>query len=274
MKYLSLQQAMLGMRVVMTDDGLILKSPAGSAHYDLKGRRHTVWGDASFFPEHLRVKDKRKLKCGHVSYGNGEIVGHRADGSVAWRMGKIEEPTKTPDAALGELSAVYTLPRYKISSDMKRQELIANALDEAMQRSNEVFAGFPADKTAVVFLADRWVAIEGGYTPDEIRDAIEHIKHRRLTKEFGKGLADLSPFAVKGGQVFIKDAVIPKVQLSRTETDPRKGYAINVGIGPEIKTSVKLSPEMEKAISDVVSAELKKNLQPGGTIWTSLKRGF
>lgn len=64
------------------------------------------------------------------------------------------------------------------------------------------------------------------------------------------------------------------IQFGRIETDPRKGYAINVGIGPEIKTSVKLSPEMEKAISDVVSSELKKNLQPGGTIWTSLKRGF
>jgi len=211
MKYLSLQQAMLGMRVTMTDDGLILKRPAGSAHYDLKGRRHTVWGDASFFPEHLRVKDKRKPKGGQVSYGNGEIVGHRADGSVAWRMGKIEETTKKPDAALGELSAVYTLPRYKIGSDMNRQELIANALDEAKQRSNEVFGGFPADKTAVVFLADRWVAIEGGYTPDEIRDAVEHIKHRRLTKEFAKGLADLSPFAMKDGQAFIKDAVIQKV---------------------------------------------------------------
>lgn len=274
MKYLSLQQAMLGMRVTMTDDGLILKSPAGSAHYDLKGRRHTVWGDASFFPEHLRVKDKRKPKGGHISYGKGEIVGHRADGSVAWRMGKIEESTKTPDAVLGELSAVYTLPHHKISSDMKRQELIANALDEAKQRSSEVLGGFPADKTAVVFLADRWVAVEGGYAPDEIRDAAEYIKHRRLTKEFGKALADLTPFAMKDGQVFIKDAVIPKVQLSRTETDPRKGYAINVGIGPEIKTSVKLSPEMEKAISDAVSAELKKNLQPGGMIWTSLKRGL
>lgn len=96
MKYLSLQQAMLGMRVTMTDDGLILKSPAGSAHYDLKGRRHAVWGDASFFPEHLRVKDKRKPKCGHVSYGNSEIVGYRTDGSIAWRIGKFEEPTKTP----------------------------------------------------------------------------------------------------------------------------------------------------------------------------------
>lgn len=274
MKYLSLQQAMLGMRVIMTDNGLILKSPAGSAHYDLKGCRHTVWGDASFFPEHLRVKDKRKPKVSHVSYGNGGIVVHRADGSVAWRMGKIEEPTKMPSAALDDLSAVYTLPRHKISSDMKRQELIANALDEAKQRFSEVFGGFPADKTAVVFLADRWVAIEGGYTPDEMRDAVEYIKHRRLTKEFGKGLADLSPFAMKDGQVFIKDAVIPKVQMSRTETDPRKGYAINVGIGPEIKTSVKLSPEMEKSISDVVSAELKKNLKPGGTVWKWLRRGF
>ncbi|HFF7133808.1 TPA: hypothetical protein ACGEPX_002671 [Salmonella enterica] len=79
MKYLSLQQAMLGMRVTMTDDGLILKSPAGSAHYDLKGRRHTVWGDTSFFPEHLRVKDKRKPKCGHVSFGNGEFGKALAD---------------------------------------------------------------------------------------------------------------------------------------------------------------------------------------------------
>ncbi|MED5697754.1 hypothetical protein [Enterobacter ludwigii] len=253
MKYLSLQQAMLGMRVTMTDDGLVLKSPAGSAHYDLKGRRHTVWGDASFFPEHLRVKDKRKPKCCHVSYGNGEIVGHRADGSVAWRMGKIEEPTKTPDAALGELSAVYTLPRYKIGSDMKRQELIANALDEAKQRFSEVFAGFPANKTAVVFLADRWVAVEGGYTPEEMRDGVEYIKRKRKEKADAKALAESSLFTINDG---------------------RKGYAINIGIGHEIKTSVKLSPEMEKTISDAVSAELKKNLKPGGTVWNWLRRGI
>ncbi|HHA1179199.1 TPA: hypothetical protein ACOEEO_001716 [Enterobacter asburiae] len=65
-----------------------------------------------------------------------------------------------------------------------------------------------------------------------------------------------------------------KMHFGRIETDPRKGYAINVGISPEIKTSVKLSPEMEKAISDVVSAELKKNLKPGGTVWEWLRRGF
>lgn len=42
----------------------------------------------------------------------------------------------------------------------------------------------------------------------------------------------------------------------------------------EIKTSTKLSPDMEKAISDVVPAELKKNLRPGGNLWNSLRRGF
>ncbi|WP_334369175.1 hypothetical protein [Enterobacter hormaechei] len=150
------------------------------------------------------------------------------------------------------MSAVYTLPRYKISSYMKRQELIANALDEAKQRFSEEFGGVPADKTAVVFLADRWVAVEGGYTPDEIRDAEEYIKRKRKQKADEKAMAESSPYFVKDGQAFIKAAFI----------------------GNAIKTSMKLSPEMEKAISDVVSAELKKNLQPGGTIWTSLKRGF
>lgn len=263
MKYLSLQQAMLGMRVIMTDDGLILKSPAGSAHYDLKGRRHTVWGDASFFPEHLRVKDKRKPKCGHVSFGNDEIVAHRADGTVAWRMGKIEEPTKTPDAALGELSAVYTLPRYKISSYMKRQELIANALDEAKQRFSEEFGGAPDDKTAVVFLADRWVAVEGGYTPDEIHDAAEYIKHRRLTKEFGKALADLSPFAIKDGHVFIKDTFIQPSNTVSAKVDTNSGGTSTYNCNMRINVD-----GADKTIREKVHAVVSNYLTPEATEYT------
>lgn len=246
MKYLSLQQAMLGMRVTMTDNGLILKSPAGSAHYDLKGRRHTVWGDASFFPEHLRVKDKRKPKVGHVSYGNGGIVVHRADGSVVFRMGKIEEPTKMPGAALGDLSAVYTLPRHKISSDMKRQELIANALDEAKQRFSEVFGGFPADKTAVVFLADRWVAVEGGYTPDEMRDAVEYIQRKRKERADAKAMAESSPFVVVGGVVHIKQSVIQPVNNEESC--------------------------LSRFVSERVSEALREATRPGGIIHAATKR--
>jgi hypothetical protein len=93
-----------------------------------------------FFPN-IYVKDSanrkvpRQLRQWRNRY-------HRADGSVAWRMGKIAEPTKTPDAALGELSAVYTLPRYKISSDMKRQGLIAILLMKQSRGQMRYLADF------------------------------------------------------------------------------------------------------------------------------------
>ncbi|WP_334361636.1 phage tail tip fiber protein [Enterobacter hormaechei] len=95
-----------------------------------------------------------------------------------------------------------------IESPVDELDGIADALDTAQARHYKQFGNAEPGKTSVVFLADRWVAIEGKYSPDEMRDAVEYIKHRRLTKEFGKGLADLSPFAMKDGQVFIKDAVI------------------------------------------------------------------
>lgn len=148
------------------------------------------------------------------------------------------------------LDEIADLPLYKISSEIAIQQKIADALDTALARHYEQFGNSEPEKTAVYFLAGRWVAIKGSYTADEISDAVEHIKHRRLTKEFGKGLADLSPFTMKDGQVFIKDAVIQNVQVSRNET------------------------QLRKAISDVVSEALRKNLQPGGTIWTSLRRGI
>lgn len=88
------------------------------------------------------------------------------------------------------------------------EKIIADALDTALARHYEQLGNAEREKTAVVFMDGRWVAIQGGYTPDEIRDAVEYIKHKRLTNEFGKGLAELSPFSLKDGQVFIKDAVI------------------------------------------------------------------
>lgn len=88
------------------------------------------------------------------------------------------------------------------------EKIIADALDTAKARYCESFGNIEPEQTAAVFLEDRWIAIEGSYTPEEISDAVEHIKHRRLTKELGKDLADLSPFAIKDGEVFIKDAFI------------------------------------------------------------------
>lgn len=88
------------------------------------------------------------------------------------------------------------------------EKIIADALDTALARHYEQLGNTEREKVAVVFMDGRWVAIKGDFTPDEIREAVEYIKHRRLTKEFGKALADLSPFTINGGRVFIKDAFI------------------------------------------------------------------
>ncbi len=94
MKYLSPQQAMLGMRVVLTDNGMIIKSPAGSAEYNLKGRRIKVTGYPEYFPGQLCVKDKRTKKRGRVDTSGGDLIAYGEDGSVRIRMGRINPPAE------------------------------------------------------------------------------------------------------------------------------------------------------------------------------------
>ena len=94
MKYLSPQQAMLGMRVVLTDNGMIIKSPAGSAEYNLKGRRIKVTGYPEYFPGLLAVKDKRTKTRGRVEMSGGELTAYGEDGSVRMRVGRINPPAE------------------------------------------------------------------------------------------------------------------------------------------------------------------------------------
>ncbi|HBV8894616.1 TPA: hypothetical protein MD833_005710, partial [Klebsiella pneumoniae] len=138
MKYLSLQQAMLGMRVIMTDDGLILKSPAGSAHYDLKGRRHTVWGDASFFPEHMRVKDKRKPDLSRVVFEKDCTTIYGANGKPRVRIGNWDTPKEPkghqiwPGMSIGQPSE----PQATVKADrFKVQEAASSIIENAVATS-------------------------------------------------------------------------------------------------------------------------------------------
>ena len=94
MKHLSLQQAMLGMRIVQTDHGMIIKSPAGSAEYNLKGRRIKVSGYPEYFPGQLRIKDKRTKPRGRVDISGGELTAYGEDGSVRIRVGRINPPAE------------------------------------------------------------------------------------------------------------------------------------------------------------------------------------
>ena len=110
MKYLSPQQAMLGMRVVLTDNGMIIKSPAGSAEYNLKGRRIKVTGYPEYFPGLLSVKDKRTKTGGWVNISAGEFTAYREDGSVSARIGRINplEEQRLVDATANWSTKVNT----------------------------------------------------------------------------------------------------------------------------------------------------------------------
>ncbi|MCW4808427.1 hypothetical protein [Enterobacter hormaechei] len=199
------------------------------------------------------LADTRFGKPVDKQYCSAITIGVELDTSDAQKaLDELDDKIRNSDAAFKALNDIYQLPRMKISADQQVMNTIADALDEVCRRYFEVFGHPESGKTNAVSLDGRWVAVEGNVTHEEVRDAVEYIKRLRKQKVDEKAMAESSPFSMKDGQVFIKGAVI----------------------GNAIKTSVKLSPEMEKAISDVVSAELKKNLQPGGTIWTSLKRGF
>ena len=98
----------------------------------------------------------------------------------------------------------------------------------------------------VVFLADRWVAIEGGYTPDEMRDAVEYIKRKRKEKADAKAMAESSPFFVVGGVVHIKQSVIQPVNNEESC--------------------------LSRFVSERVSEALREATRPGGIIHAATKR--
>ena len=192
------------------------------------------------------------------------------------------------------------------------EKIIADALDTALARHYEQLGNTEREKVAVVFMDGRWVAIKADFTPDEIREAVEYIKHRRLTKEFGKALADLSPFTMKGGRVFIKDAFIqPDTAVSAKAGSDTGGHItyncnmrINVdGADKTIREKVHavvssyLTPEateyteemvdelmslkvpaicdetvLGRLISEKIEQYLRKEVRPGGSIHNAIKR--
>ncbi|HFV9229000.1 TPA: hypothetical protein ACIAIA_004453, partial [Enterobacter asburiae] len=158
---------------------------------------------------------------------------------VHFTGGFIESP-------IDELDGIADLPRYKVSSDFAIQQRIADALDTALVRHYEQFGNAEHGKTAVIFLADRWVAIEGGYAPDEMRDAVEYIKRKRKEKADAKAMAESSPFFVVGGVVHIKQSVIQPVNNEESC--------------------------LSRFVSERVSEALREATRPGGIIHAATKR--
>ncbi|MFA1286053.1 Fur-regulated protein [Citrobacter telavivensis] len=134
---------------------------------------------------------------------------------------------------LDALDEIAELPHYRISSDIAIQQKIADALDTWLARRHEQLGDAEREKQVVAFMDGRWVAIRGDFTPDEIREAAEYIHRYRLSKKLQKSMEDISPFVVKNGEVFIKDAFIggaidsaaPEVTQAVTNV-----YNINFGV--------------------------------------------
>lgn len=156
---------------------------------------------------------------------------------------------------------------------------IADALDTALARYHGQYDVSEPEKTSVLFLAERWVALEGKYTAEEIRDAVEHIKRTRMAKALGKSLAELSPFAMKNGQVFINDACIGNGITSESGRIYASGMGVSVDNGKEqvefeaekfeIAASSKdpLDSALQEAIKKIVNEALQKATQPGGLLY-------
>ncbi|EBO3327880.1 hypothetical protein AU584_02410 [Salmonella enterica subsp. enterica serovar Agona str. SL483] len=113
------------------------------------------------------------------------------------------------------------------------------------------------------------IELDTTFTHDEIRDALEYIKRVRQTKAFGKALADLSPFTVKNGEVFFKDAVIgnglttDKIRLREcglSERDVKNASASNSGYeqhtaggAASVSYTASISINQDKPVQDTVT---------------------
>ena len=155
------------------------------------------------------------------------------------------------------------------------------------------------------------LSCDGGISPEEMRDAVEYIKRKRKEKADTKSMAESSPFSVKDGQVFIKDAVIGNgivsANYSVTLNVAGKGklHAAGMAVGVEgdqskvvfeadrfkvheaassiienaevtnMKTKTVLCDEMKQAVIDAVrESDLFASLQAGINAQTASETGL
>ncbi|WP_407219097.1 DUF1983 domain-containing protein [Enterobacter hormaechei] len=252
MKYLSLQQAMLGMRVIMTDDGLILKSPAGSAHYDLKGRRHTVWGDASFFPEHMRVKDKRKPDLSRVVFEKDCTTIYGANGKPRVRIGNWDTSKEPKGHQIwpGEVFTVNDSQVFVNDAKIGGGVLSTNYsvkmnVDYAGKRyAAGMSIGQPSEPQATV-KADRFKVQEAASSIIENAVATSAKTKFRLGDEMKQAVID----AVRESDLFAS---------LRANVDAQTASIVG----------------LQQAVHDAVNDALRNALKPGGAVWARMKHGF
>ncbi len=145
MKYLSLEQAMLGMRIELTNAGFTVKSPAGKVEYDEKGRRQSVSGTAYYFPENLKVVDKRQKKM-TVHISERGIEGRKYDGSMSFRVGCFTDERKEQleDAARKVRGNINAVIGNAIANDKWLEVQRQSAITEVKKEIAELRESIPS----------------------------------------------------------------------------------------------------------------------------------
>lgn len=233
MKRLPLKTVMNSLRIVTLECGYELHNAAGTAKYDAWGARGEVHSIPEYFPVTISLKGP----------------------DFAAPDTNEASPEKITEPSLGDLLAM--------------QKAIADQLDHFKGCWEQRLGTSSEGKTPVIMLSDRYTAIGGGYTPEEISAAVEHIQSVRAAEAFSKAAKEVSPFAIKDGEVIIQDAFIGNgitsanwsMKINTDENGHR--YAAGVGIAVNNKaTKIRLTDDMREAVIDAVrESDVFKALQ-------------
>ncbi|MFG7475251.1 DUF1983 domain-containing protein, partial [Enterobacter hormaechei] len=276
MKHLSLQQAMLGLRIVQTDHGMIIKSPAGSAEYDLKGRRTKVSGYPEYFPGQLRVKDMRTKTRGRVEMSGGELTAYGEDGSVRMRVGRINPPAeqKLVDEILKSLpdtSAFRDLldETYNYGQlgtvTINTANFIHNYLGESDPR---LMSGPDSDESAKAAWSIK------GHTDDA---GVVHVAGMGVAVEDGQQQVEFKAdrFAVIGAALSTIKSALHAAEVKTRLSDDMREAVIDAIRESDVFKALQASQDAQasalvttqQAIEQAASDAIRNALKPGGLLY-------
>lgn len=250
MKHLPLKAVMAGLEIIETDGGYELHSPAGKAKYDVWGARREVIGIPEYFPSSISMK--KRLSTASVDKGSEKIALSAAATDVLYALffrGALHSddlPAKSGAAELRELG-------------------FAETRHTATEYQKENYFTF--------------------LTSEGQQFAMEHLVNTRFGMPVGgyigislDALAELSPFTMKNGQVFINDACTRNGITSESGRIYASGMGVSVDNGKEqveaeaekfeIAASSKgpLDSALQEAIKKIVNEAMQKATQPGGLL--------
>lgn len=276
MKYLSPQQAMLGMRVVLTENGMIIKSPAGSAEYNLKGRRIKVTGYPEYFPGLLAVKDKRTKKHARGDTSGGELTVYGEGGTVRMRMGRINPPAeqKLVDEILKSVADTNTFrDLLDETSNYSQPGTVtintANFIHNYQCESDpRLMSGTDSDEAAKAAWSIK------GHTDDA---GVVHVAGKDVAAEDGKRRVEFKAhrFAVTAvAQSIIENARIAAAEVKTRLSDDMRDAVIDAVRESDLFKSLQASQDaqssalvtMQQATEQAATNAIRNALKPGGIL--------